>query len=131
MESSIDLSKATKLREVAFYLDGLYIPWVIVTLKTITPKHRDLQEVTISSSILSRLVGRSIDVKTAVGPISHGQWVDLDIVLVQLWEWHSVRVKIAYYSGGEGEQVPKLIEEMLPETTRRGIVRTANFSELR
>ena len=63
--------------------------------------------------------------------VTYKQWMDLDRVLVQLWESHSVRVKIAYRSGGKGEKVPKLIEDLLPETTKKGIVGMANLSGMR
>ena len=126
----IDLSKATKLREVAFNLDGIYNPWVTMTLKTVTPRHIDLQEITISSSTLSRFVRRLPNIRRYAGHRLR-QWMELDTVLVQLWESHPVHVKIAYCSGVDWEQVPELIEELMPETTRRGIVETVDFSELR
>ena len=42
----IDLSKATKLREVAFWFKP-DATWIASTLRSITPEHRDFQKVSI------------------------------------------------------------------------------------
>ena len=55
-EALIDLSKATKLKDVIFNLDWLSVAWVASTLKTITSRHRDLREVLIERSTPSLIL---------------------------------------------------------------------------
>ncbi|KAF9786139.1 hypothetical protein BJ322DRAFT_1210669 [Thelephora terrestris] len=92
--ASIDLSNATKLREVAFWFD-FDANWITHTLKTILPEHGDLRKISI-------YINRSFD-GSADDPVNskmtfreevHRQWMDLDDLLVQLWESHSVRTKL-------------------------------------
>ncbi|KAF9789268.1 hypothetical protein BJ322DRAFT_528919 [Thelephora terrestris] len=44
---SVDLSKATRLREVVFWLEEAYDVWIAMALKTLRYKHSDLQKVKI------------------------------------------------------------------------------------
>ena len=46
-QTSIDLSKVTKLGEVVFGVEALSVDWVTMTLQTITSKHRNLQRISI------------------------------------------------------------------------------------
>ena len=69
---SVDLPKATKLRDVAFWAGSLTIVWIIVALQTITPEHHDLQQITIHTTYgFSRIYVddvRGSDAFAVVGP---------------------------------------------------------------
>ena len=101
-EASIDLSKATKLKEVTFHLQYLSVACVTSTLKTITPEHRDLPEVLIQGRALSNSTDWPTNI-AAVGENTRGQWLDLERIPTQLWESHAARTKIGYYPGMRGE----------------------------
>jgi hypothetical protein len=45
--ASIDLSKATKLKDVVFQPKSWSVEWITTALRTITPKHRDLRQISI------------------------------------------------------------------------------------
>jgi hypothetical protein len=66
--------------------------------------------------------------KDAVGESNYRQWLELDHLLVQLWESHSICLKVLYYapSGKEGEMASSCVNSLLPEVTSRGI---ADFVE--
>ena len=119
-EALIDLSKATKLKDVIFNLDWLSVAWVSSTLKTITSRHRDLREVLIEVHALSDPTVWPTDAADVEDEIWE-EWEDLDRTLVQLWESHAVRAKIKYYSG-KREESREFMEDLLPEVTKRGIV---------
>lgn len=44
---SIDFSKATKLRDVAFRPGSSNVEWVTATLQTISPAHQNLRQISI------------------------------------------------------------------------------------
>ena len=117
--ASIDLSKATNLKEVTFCIEEFSIAWVTATLKTIKSEHRGLQEVSIKGYAFSDSVFWSTDA-ASVGDKTRDQWMELDYVLAQLWESHAVRTKISFHSE-RGEETCEFVGGLLPETTRRGI----------
>ena len=125
-EALIDLSKATKLKDVAFDFEDLSVAWVASTLKTITSRHRDLREVLIVGRTPSGSTTWPTNA-TAVGVQTLGQWVDLERTLIQLWESHAVRTEVKYYSG-KGDESRELMENLLPEATKRGIVGLTDIS---
>jgi hypothetical protein len=75
MPASIDLSKATKLKDVAFRLNSWTIGWVVTPLQTAS-KHRDLQHILIDAP-------RGMDLRG--GDEIYRQWSDLDHLLAQFW----------------------------------------------
>jgi len=122
--ASFDLSKATKLRDTVFRLGSLRVEWINVALKTITPDHRDLRQISIylPSFLTSFRVG--VDIRRSIGQATSRGWSDLDHLLVQFWESCSVRPRIGCEK--EGEQYRRSTEycigSLLPEITKRGIV---------
>lgn len=54
--------------------------------------------------------------------------MDLDGLLVQLWESHTVSTKVVYAGGEEGEVYKKLVTELLPEITERRIIEIATYA---
>ena len=119
-EASIDLSKATKLKEVTFRFQDLAVAWAASTLKTITSKHMDLREVSIKGRALSDPTDWPTNA-AAVGDDTRTQWVYLERIIIQLWESHSVRTKVKYYSTRR-EESNELMSDLLPEATRKGVV---------
>ena len=113
---SLDLSKVTKLKDVAFNCGGSGIQWTTMTIKTI--KSKSLQQITIFSYTRTSLSGQIRDA------VLQG-WQGLDHLLVQLWTSHSVRLKIMYRREEGEDKARGLAQRLLPELTRRGIIEVA------
>ena len=97
---------------MAFWIDGLHPAWITKTLRTITSRHRDLQKVSIHALYYSICVG------DPVGRDIHGEWMDLDGLLVQFWESRGVRIKVLYVG-----------TSLLPEVTRR-VIEQVDYADL-
>ena len=115
-DALIDLSKATKLKDVTLCFPYLSVAWVASTLETITSGHRNLQEVSIKGPAYT--VDAEDDMEE--------QWVDLERTLIKLWESHAICAKVKYYSG-EGGESRRFMENLLPEAMKRGIVELVNI----
>jgi len=121
--ASIDLSRATRLKNAAFRYDSQDVNWITGALQTITPQHRDLQQISIClpCRLTSFTVGT--DVRQTVGEAITRQWLDLDRFLVQLWESRSIRPRVGCLRLAEERQnVEYSIGCLLPEAMERGIV---------
>ena len=115
----MDLSKATKLKDVVFRPGMRRVEWVVKALQTITPKSQDLRQLIIDIPHDYTLSGLGDNDEEAVGEPVHGQWPDLDRLLIQFWESHSIRPKVVFTAG---HGVEDFIGSLLPEITKRGIV---------
>ena len=91
---TIDLSKATKLRDVVLRSGSSNVEWITVTLQTIAPAHQDLRRITIHAS--NGFSCFSPDFVQIPAEEIRGQWPDLDRVLVRLWESHSIRPRVVH-----------------------------------
>ena len=112
----IDLSKATKLKEVAF-ATGIDPEWVMWALKSITPHHHDLRYI----SLRATAVLRDMD---DMQETSRPEWLELDSVFVRLWESLSARPNAWYRlppSIGV-DRAREIMGNLFPETTKRGIL---------
>ena len=116
----IDLSKATKLRCIVFQPVSLTVTWVIAALRTITPEHRDLRQISVHVPGYIALVDASAGLEQAVGKAVYRQWLDLDRLLVQLWESRSIRPKLV--PGLPMENRKQNIACLFPEMTKRGVI---------
>jgi hypothetical protein len=124
----IDLSQATKLRDVVFRPLSWRVEWITTTLQTITPSHQDLRQISIRvhhpSSVNISVAGVYADVKSASGEAAYREWLDLDRLLVRLWESRSVRPKAIVRT------TPTMAEwgsrdyvgRVLPEATKGGMI---------
>jgi hypothetical protein len=86
----INLSKATRLKDVTFRLDSWRAKWIPIALQTsITFEHRDPRQITIFMSyhLATTPVGRNT--VRAFGESVGGQRVGLNRILLQLREWRS------------------------------------------
>jgi hypothetical protein len=107
-----------------FRLDWWGIQWVIMALQTITPKHQDLRQITIWLSYYLTLCGVGTEARWTVGVAKYRQWLDLDRLLVRLWESHSIRPKVVVPTK-RADQTKNMrggIGSLLPEITKRGII---------
>ena len=122
--TSVDLSKATRLKDIIFWINSLGPEWVTAALRTVTPNHRDLRQISISEAHLSILTGYYYDTEVQlVEEQALGQWLELDRVLAQLRESHSVSLKVVCPALLEKEKsVRDLMGRLLPEATRGGTV---------
>ena len=109
-DSSLDLSKATKLKDMVFFC-GRSIQWITTTVKT--AKSENLQQITITlyPTIL-----------TEMGETVYREWQDLDHLLVQLWTSRSIRPRVTYKRSKGEDDTRDLVSRLLPELTKRGVV---------
>lgn len=112
----IDFSKAIRLKELSFDFQRFGDVFIAMALGTLTPKHTDFQKVTIL--VPSVLVDESIGIRQSIGDEVYNQWMDLDRVLVRLWESNAIQTQVIYRAtGGRGH-----IEALFPEMSKRGAV---------
>ena len=114
----IDLSKATKLKDAVFRPESKTVEWVTVALKTVTPAHRDLRQISIHIPYYLTLPRVYTNLRQGIGKASSEEWLDLDCLLVQLWESRSIRPKFVCMTKGT---LGVSIGYYLPEIMRRGI----------
>jgi hypothetical protein len=110
MPLSLDLSKATKLKDVAFQLRESYINWINATLQT--ARSKSLRHIIIHIPAAFR---GSIDETTRL------EWQDLDHLLVRLWTTRSIRPVFTYEKGAE-TSFRALVPKLLPELMSRGVI---------
>jgi hypothetical protein len=115
--TSIDLSTATKLRDVVFRPDSWSLGWITKALQTITPNHRDLRQIIIHIPRGLTFIDLGADGGPTIGEPIRGQCLGLDHLLIQFWESRSIRPKVIY-----AEQVTGYVERLLPGITERGII---------
>ena len=119
LTGSIDLSKATKLKDVTLVSER-YPRFIASTLKTVTPDHRNLRQITVfTTDILYSMDSNPHNQKT-----TRAEWLGLDSVFIKLWESHSIHPKVQYDlpSLMDAEKVRQSVESLFPETTRREVV---------
>jgi hypothetical protein len=109
--SSLDLSKATKLKDVKFRCDRPTIQWITTALRSIESKN--LQHLIIDCHFF---------LENPVGETVYQEWQDLDHLLVQFWASHSIHPKIKYEVWGEGSNFRALAPSLIPELMRRRAV---------
>ena len=123
MTGFVDLTKATKLRKVVFRPNSWSVEWITTALQTITAEHWDLREISIRMCypIVHKFSGAGIDadVREAVGEAGYGEWLELDRLLIQLWESRPSRLMIVFT---EERDMGSSTGCLLPEITKRGII---------
>ena len=124
----IDLSKATRLKDMVFVYK-FHLHWIVTTLRTITNNHRNLQRVSIIvpevfyCSSLNR--PDPADIIPAVGETIYQEWLEVDDLLAQLCETHSIHPEVLYNvpPSMDGTRARRLVESLFPELTARGLAR--------
>lgn len=125
---AIDLTPATKLRNIEFRCETLKIEWVARTLETITSKHQDLRQVSIKiPSDLAYLTAQNCaKIQRRIEEANPGmRWSDLDRLLIKLRESHAIRTTVVYPKPEIGEGAKDLMGRaayLLPELTKKGMV---------
>ena len=119
--TQVNLGKAKKLKDLSFacwMLPG----WILATLRTIARDHRELERITLTI-LSSQGLNEPEDVKRATGG-AYPEWLEVDRLLAQLSESHSIRVNVVYdiRRDAEGERERGRMEILLPEVVTRGIV---------
>ena len=115
----LDLSKATKLQDMDFRLASLSARWINAAIQTTTPKHQDLRKITIHIPYF--LTFFNVDYMKGSG--IYREWLDLDRLMVQLWESRSPPPRVICTTWkGQSEGTMGFADCLLPELTRRGIV---------
>jgi hypothetical protein len=110
-EPPLDLSKATKLKDLSFRCEGPNTQRITMALQSV--KSEAFRQITIHP------YGTF---PNPIGPVERGQWQDLDSLLVQFWTSHSIRPVIKYKPREGGRDLGRLAPSLLPELMRRGLV---------
>ena len=126
--ASIDLSNSTRLKDLVFLCT--FDPyWIATTLQTITHNHGNLQRVSV---IVPEVLYRSslnrpdpADIIHAVGETIYQEWLEVDDLLAQLCETHSIHPEVLYNvpPSMDGTRARRLMESLFPELTARGLAR--------
>lgn len=121
---SFNLSKATKLRDVVLRPGSLEVEWVTMLLQAIIPEHQDLQHISIYiPGYKVPPLRPGVKVRQTAGEKVYWQWLDLDRVLVQLWESRSIRPRVVCGWEAEYEQGTKRsIGCLLPVAAGGGMI---------
>ena len=98
-----------------------------MTLNTITSNHRDLQQVSIRlAPDLACITPEyyAIVEQRIENAIPGARWLDLDRLLVNLWESRATRIKVMYHQPEltRAKAMKDWAMHLLPELTKRGIV---------
>ena len=95
-----------------------------MALRTITLKTQDLEGILISMTD-TKILGVRLSPGETVGEKGRREWLNLDLLLVRVWESHSVRSRVAWEKMEKQEPgVKEAIGWLLPEVTKRGILDT-------
>ena len=108
---------------MVFRLGSLRVKWITLALQTIGDEHRNLRRISIEvhPNLTRMRAGR--DVRRTVGEGILEQCLDLDQILVHLWESYSIRPSVIRpRTRGAEVGVVDRIEILLPEMTRRGMI---------
>ena len=120
---SFDLSKATRLKDLTFRTNSWHTGWVTVALRTITPDHRGLRQISISPVYFSAILMLGVDAGRYIGEQTLVQWSELDRLLSQLRESHSIPPMILCDTLSLYEVTTRdVVGSLLPETTGGGTI---------
>jgi len=117
--TSVDLSKAVRLKDVAFCVNSWGVDWITTALRTITPKHQDLRQISISTYFNAFTVKAiRANVRQTIGEHFFEQWLGLDRTFAQLSR--SIHLELRCYAMlSEEKDVSDCMGCLLPETRGR------------
>ena len=116
------LSKATKLGDVVFQSETLGVEWITLAVRVITREHRDLRQISVNVPFHLTCLYLNGGIRKIIGDELFEQWLDLDRVLVYIWESLSIHTNVRWTGGVQKGFSGDYIECLLPEMTRRGMV---------
>ena len=130
----VDLSKARKIKEATLRCRRGHPLWAISALQTITPNHRYFQRVSIQvpyidsapDSPISRADLANVRRVVGKGEATCMQWLELDRLLLQLRETHSIRLEVLCYEYPD-ETGRLCVGTLLPGVMKRGIADLVNW----
>ena len=122
--ASIDLSKATKLADAIFWPESMDAEWITNALQTVTPDHRDLRQISIHVPSHFTPYGGVPDERRVARDETYGEWLELDRLLVQLWESYLIPKGDVHGAkrGTSARVLRDCIGQLLPEIMGRGII---------
>jgi len=120
---AIDLSKATKLKNVVFRPKSMSVKWITTAFRTTIPKLPELGQISIHVPYSPGI----FDIKQSNINV-YGGWSDLDRLLVQFWESCCTRPKVICTAlfGGRRD-MEEFVEYLFPELTKRGLIDLAEL----
>ena len=118
----IDLSKATRLKDVAFRVNSHKVDWITMELQTHAPEHQDLRQISIYVPYNLSFAGFGANVRQIISEATYGQWLDFDRLLVRFWESCSTRLMVSCTKPVGMQSMRDFVEHLLPEVARRGIM---------
>ena len=102
--------------------------WITATLRTLPLKHGNFRQLSISSpdalQRLSSILPDPVTIKRIFGEEAYMGWLDLDRLLIQLHEIHSICLKVF---SGDKRAVRSCVECLLPEVVTRRMVDLENL----
>ena len=97
-----------------------------MALRTVTPDHRHLQQISLYAPqhLPPHRALHEEPAHGTVGESDYRQWSELDHLFVQLWELHSIRLKVTYDAspGKEAEVTHSRLSSLLRGVRSRGVV---------
>ena len=122
LAEGVNLDRATKLEHVAF-MCLLRPGWILATLETVTRDHRELKRIALAV-FSSRGFHDSEGDEHAVGGGVYQKWLELDRLLVQLRESHSIRLEVTHDKAIDtnGRKERSRMKVLLPEVMAREMV---------
>jgi len=127
---SVDFFKTTRLKEVVFRLGGTLDVQTTIALETLTSEHRDLQRVSIHIPIKAPSIDDPVNMRQVIRGAVDKQWMDLDRVLIQLWETNAIPTQVIYTTEEGKKEGREYIGALLPEMTKRGILEVVDRRDL-
>ena len=121
LPASIDFSRATKLKVVIFRFNAGYLKLVTAALRTIPPERNNLRQVLIYAPSAFFDNSRPAGIGETMREETLSRWVDLDRVLIGLWESCGACTKVACPATIMVE-VGQSLGVLLPEMTKRGAI---------
>jgi len=104
----LDLSEATKLRDIVFRCKGSKVDWVTRALHT--AKSKNIQRISLDLS-------RNVFWQTILN-----EWSHLDHLLVQFWDLYSPSLQVMYESTRGWEDLRNHVARVLPVLMSREII---------
>jgi len=108
--TELNLSKLTRLQDIAFLCREPIVGWITTALNTIRSKR--LQKVSLEFD-------HYLVIGDAIWERGRQEWSDLDCLLVRFWYLNPLRLRVTYKPV---EGMSDHMAGLLPELMRRGIV---------
>jgi hypothetical protein len=119
--TSIDLSRAIRLKDMVFWPNSRSVKWITMALETITRNHRYLRKISIPVNPHD-IPSADVNIREVLGEQIYGQWLDLDRFLNQFWGLLSIRINAARRITKGRHDIRDYIGCLLPKMKERGVI---------